>query len=162
MRKRQEHRIGKVTFDEMFPHRKDGLCRCNCGQQARRSWASSACNREAYEAYALKKGFSAQIRKVVFARDRGVCRDCGMDTEKDRMDCHMANVNRLPEAERRIKRAEFIARGFPTPYRSWWQADHINPLIEGGAHDLENLRTLCIPCHKARTKALASKRAKRQ
>lgn len=34
----------------------------------------------------------------------------------------------------------------------WWQADHIIPHSEGGEFVLENLRTLCVPCHKERTK----------
>jgi 5-methylcytosine-specific restriction endonuclease McrA len=37
--------------------------------------------------------------------------------------------------------------------RDWWEADHIIPHSEGGEYVLENMRTLCIPCHKARTKA---------
>lgn len=37
--------------------------------------------------------------------------------------------------------------------RHWWEADHIIPHSEGGTHELSNMRTLCIPCHKARTKA---------
>lgn len=40
-----------------------------------------------------------------------------------------------------------------------WQADHIVPLVEGGTHDMENLRTLCVPCHKVETAALARRRA---
>ena len=34
------------------------------------------------------------------------------------------------------------------------QVDHIIPVILGGTGDLENLRTLCVPCHKAETKRL--------
>lgn len=41
-----------------------------------------------------------------------------------------------------------------------WQADHIVPVIEGGgACGLENLRTLCTPCHRLETAALAARRA---
>jgi 5-methylcytosine-specific restriction endonuclease McrA len=35
-----------------------------------------------------------------------------------------------------------------------WQADHIIEVINGGEHSLENLQTLCITCHKKKTKAL--------
>ena len=45
--------------------------------------------------------------------------------------------------------------------QSLWEADHIVPVSEGGgACGLENFRTLCVPCHKAETKALAARRAK--
>ncbi len=36
--------------------------------------------------------------------------------------------------------------------RSLWDADHILPVAEGGGEcDLDNIRTLCIRCHKAVT-----------
>lgn len=41
-----------------------------------------------------------------------------------------------------------------------WDMDHIVPVSEGGgACGLENLRTLCLPCHKQHTAELAAKRA---
>lgn len=46
--------------------------------------------------------------------------------------------------------------------RTGWDADHIVPVIEGGGEcDLENIRTLCHPCHKLETAKLAARRAKR-
>jgi 5-methylcytosine-specific restriction endonuclease McrA len=43
-------------------------------------------------------------------------------------------------------------------WRAWRRAkpkkpeyDHIVPFSEGGLTVLENMRTLCRPCHKART-----------
>lgn len=45
----------------------------------------------------------------------------------------------------------------------WWQADHIVPVAEGGgACGLENLQTLCTPCHKAKTAAQAREAAERR
>lgn len=35
-----------------------------------------------------------------------------------------------------------------------WEADHRIPLCEGGDATPENLRALCVPCHRAETKAL--------
>jgi 5-methylcytosine-specific restriction protein A len=47
--------------------------------------------------------------------------------------------------------------------RNLWEADHIVPVVEGGgACGLENFRTLCLPCHKAETKALRKRLAKNQ
>ena len=39
-------------------------------------------------------------------------------------------------------------------------ADHIRSKSTGGPDDLENLRTLCVPCHKTRTDA--ENKARRQ
>lgn len=36
--------------------------------------------------------------------------------------------------------------------RDWWEMDHIIPFSEGGVTVLENVRTLCVVCHKKRTK----------
>lgn len=34
-----------------------------------------------------------------------------------------------------------------------WHADHINPVVNGGgASELENFQTLCIDCHKGKTR----------
>lgn len=51
-------------------------------------------------------------------------------------------------------------RGF-VPRRSLWEVDHIVPLIDGGSHAIENLQTLCTPCHKQKTAAEATARAAR-
>ena len=39
--------------------------------------------------------------------------------------------------------------------RTLWDADHILPVAEGGGQcDLDNLRTLCLPCHREATREL--------
>jgi 5-methylcytosine-specific restriction endonuclease McrA len=41
-----------------------------------------------------------------------------------------------------------------------WQADHVVPVYRGGGRcGLENLRTLCTPCHADVTKQQAKDRA---
>jgi len=36
--------------------------------------------------------------------------------------------------------------------KSLWDADHIQPVAEGGGEcDLENIRTLCLRCHRTVT-----------
>ncbi len=51
-------------------------------------------------------------------------------------------------------------RGYK-PRQSFWELDHIVPLIDGGSHDDENLQTLCTPCHAAKTAGEARVRATR-
>jgi 5-methylcytosine-specific restriction protein A len=40
-------------------------------------------------------------------------------------------------------------------YRSFWEADHIVPVVEGGGGcGLDGYRTLCVRCHRAETREL--------
>lgn len=54
------------------------------------------------------------------------------------------------------------APGRWTPGRqSGWDADHIIPVVEGGGGcGIDGMRTLCHPCHKDQTAALAARRAR--
>lgn len=53
--------------------------------------------------------------------------------------------------------ATLRAVGFYDWPRSLWEADHIVPRVEGGSNKLDNLRTLCVPCHKAETSKLRTR-----
>ena len=92
---------------------------------------------------------ASYLREQVFLRDAGVCAECGTDT--------MAAYRQLKRS-RGATRAEALAMwGLRSvnARRSLWDADHIVPVAEGGGLcDLENLRTLCLPCHLEATAAL--------
>jgi 5-methylcytosine-specific restriction enzyme A len=84
------------------------------------------------------------LRGQVFARDRGVCTVCGLDTEVLRKE-----KRKLDYASRRQFEKEW------GPRRNLWDADHIIPVAEGGGEcDLSNMRTLCLKCHRAATAQL--------
>lgn len=48
------------------------------------------------------------------------------------------------------------------PQSYTWEADHVVPLIDGGSFGLDNLQTLCVDCHKAKTAKEAAERAVRR
>src|ERR1017187_10892985 len=84
------------------------------------------------------------LRAQVFARDRGVCVQCGLDTEAMRKD-----KRKLDYSSRRQFEKDWGLR------RHLWDADHIVPVAEGGGEcGLANMRTLCPKCHRATTAAL--------
>lgn len=115
----------------------------------RRTFCSDACVHE----WRLRSSTS-YLRECVFERDKGICALCGIDTHKQRR-----RVMRLPFATRMKELRALIDAGVIHRRRkSWWEADHILPVVEGGDSNLENVRTLCIPCHRGVTRELRERR----
>lgn len=85
------------------------------------------------------------VRDQVFTRDKGICALCLVDAR-----LAFLNLKR----SRGVLRAKLLAHwGLKSINRkSLWDADHITPVVEGGGEcDLENLRTLCLICHRQQT-----------
>lgn len=86
------------------------------------------------------------LRDQVFERDAGHCALCGLDT---------VAAYRALKRSRGPAREEALAMWglrSVTARRSLWDADHILPVAEGGGEcDLDNLRTLCLMCHREAT-----------
>ena len=83
------------------------------------------------------------LRDQVFVRDRGICALCSIDT--------VAAYRSLQRSRGQARTDKLGMWGLSSPKarRSLWDADHIVPVAEGGGQcDLENLRTLCLPCHR--------------
>jgi 5-methylcytosine-specific restriction endonuclease McrA len=138
------------------------LCRW-CGKAVpagRREW----CSEECIDDYKVRSGSSVWVREVVFRRDRGICALCQTDTPKlrERLQTLLKRARRIgrhASSEGRLRRWA-AGRGFDRCRSSWWDADHILPVVRGGgACGLENYRTLCQPCHKRETARLAALRA---
>ncbi len=106
------------------------------------------------------------LRWVLQQRDKGICALCGIDTislQKEYglfRDGEARGWNSGEYGAKRplTERREWLnSHGIPygRVTSDWWDADHIVPVIEGGGEcGLENLRTLCIPCHKHETAEL--------
>ena len=92
------------------------------------------------------------LREQVFARDKGICTICGVDARVAYLDLKRSRgTHRLKLLDRwGLKR---ISR------KTLWDADHIVPVVEGGGEcDLDNLRTLCLICHRQQTLELRRRR----
>ncbi len=89
------------------------------------------------------------LRDQVFARDRGRCAVCDADTLAIFAALKRARGLAREEGLRIYSMRSIKAR------RSLWEADHITPVAEGGGQcDLDNLRTLCLLCHREETAQL--------
>ncbi len=87
------------------------------------------------------------LRDQVFARDRGVCKLCGLDTIEFYRRFRLLAARKRSLLRRRL--------GLPRTRRSFWDADHIVAVAEGGGEcDLSNIRTLCCWCHLDETAKL--------
>jgi 5-methylcytosine-specific restriction enzyme A len=149
-------RYQKSANKTRLKHAPDGtpLCR-QCGtpvKPPKRTFCCEAC----VSAWKLRTS-GTYLRRVVFARDHGICALCGFNA---------------PVMERKLKAAlkrshdewnalrEQLHLTEHEAMSSLWQADHIVPVIEGGGcASLTGLRTLCVTCHKRATAELRRKRA---
>lgn len=99
-------------------------------------------------------------------RDKGVCAACGCDTAKLQRVLNWAAQSRYRVDERRYwyvsispwespESSILRTLGFD-PDVSLWAADHIVEVVDGGGEcGLDGYQTLCVPCHKAKTKRQA-------
>jgi 5-methylcytosine-specific restriction protein A len=99
------------------------------------------------------------MRYILFKRDKGICVMCGADTvalyEQYRKLPHSSFEERSAGTDERSQFLKVHGIPFGRASTDWWDADHITPVIEGGGEcGLDNMRTLCIPCHKKETKRL--------
>lgn len=128
----------------------------------RRTFCSDLCVHE----YKLRSNHK-YLREKVYERDLGICVFCKKDTRMD--------VIAIENKKREVREKygvfsyaplavwetdedflEFL-KGYKLTRieasRSLWQADHINPVHKGGGLcDLSGMQTVCIQCHKEKTK----------
>lgn len=114
-------------------------------------------------------------RSMVAHRDQGVCSSCGFNTKRAkavllsfRERAGSYHNDRGPSLHLlwrawKAMEASAMAGGFVDRRGHWWEADHVVAVEDGGGDlGLDNLRTLCLRCHKARTREQAGARAARK
>lgn len=120
-------------------------CRSEVGK-SRRTFCSDVCVHQ----WRLRTD-PAYLREKVFDRDHGICESCGADTIALRRD-----MRKLDYAARRRFLAQWKLR--EGSRKSLWDADHRIPVAEGGGQcDLDNMRTLCLLCHRKATADLRTR-----
>lgn len=87
------------------------------------------------------------VRQEVKKRDKGVCVKCGLDTEKARriwvharyenvedwLKDRLRHIEELPEfMHSNVDMVIRQAWGIKQLFNSWWEANHIVPVVEGG------------------------------
>lgn len=157
------------------------LCRKALEDKRRTAW----CGDECVTRWRLANGDGALLRRMVRERDGGRCASCGVDTLLvvrvlrrlvqlgQERHADGTRYGPVPPAASLEARAVLVLLGWsanraatilPTyafggPHAELWEADHVRAVVLGGPHELENLRTLCNPCHDRATAQLAADRA---
>lgn len=149
-------RSKKISLSELYPklNKQCRLCRkALTGRQ--RSWCSKKCYFEAWNEAQIRRGSSKEIRKALIKRDNEICAYCRVDCKliKRIFDHAGKSIGNYTWKDRSLHPHFMILRHFGfKPFSHSWEADHIIEVRDGGDHLLENLQTLCIPCHKKKTK----------
>lgn len=178
----------RVTAATLFPVRPNRgengrlLCRV-CGVEVP-SHRQTLCSPECVKTLRLATDES-YVRSLVRRRDRGVCSRCGLDTAAfgRALDEWYGDIKRLHVArggkshspefwQRWMDRLQYqddvvslahqalVSLGLARfLHRDAWEMHHKHAVVEGGAHTLDNLETLCYRCHAAETADLARRRA---
>ena len=91
------------------------------------------------------------LRQQVLKRDKGICAVCRVNTLSA-----FLRLKKARGASRDLHLAEWGLKRVSR--RSLWDADHILPVAEGGGEcDLQNVRTLCLKCHRLSTAELRTR-----
>ena len=144
------------------------ICRY-CGERINqgkryRAWCSDECSRNAME-----RTYSNWARNALERRENGICQECGLDTTEldhelkilrslvnhtyrrcSKEKWHYQNVLRTMLLS--MKRCGFNTSPDWGRWSTLWHMDHIVEHAEGGTLEPENLQTLCVACHKKKTK----------
>ena len=102
---------------------------------------SSYCSEECYS-----RNTWSIARARAMRRDDRICQFCGFDSQK------LQAVFRTLDWTRRRHLVKTLGFDFHNHWGAGLEVDHIIPRSEGGDNAQDNLRTLCIPCHRTRTK----------
>lgn len=135
------------------------LCDEPCSGR-RSSWCSDKC----LVAYSLATS-SSFLRQATYERDKGICNSCGIDAEALQTRLNLMHYEQRGEAFSVLRENGFNAPMFSrrtSSCGSLWDADHVEPMDEGGSWELSNVQTLCHPCHKEKTAEQAARRGKQQ
>jgi 5-methylcytosine-specific restriction enzyme A len=94
----------------------------------------------------------------VFKRDKGVCASCYLDTVKLDRAYKAAWYTASTDKAMDLVEERLEAMGFRIS-KTLWEVDHILPVADGGGlAGLNQLQTLCYPCHQQKTKKENKKR----
>ena len=106
---------------------------------------SDFCDRNCEHEFNQRSSYT-YLRDETFKRDKGVCKECQIDTVK--LEEEFREILETQGFEAYIAYVEEVNFHIKS---ALWEADHIIPIALGGRIDLSNIQTLCYKCHRGKT-----------
>lgn len=157
---------------KILPLNEDGFRACRYCKKSIKPPKRTFCSNECVHEYRLRSD-GTYLRSCVFERDQGICAICNIDTKETadlllgmgygqeqgqdqyKEQCQDQCQNRCQDQEAidlMLKNYNIHKKRKITSNRNGgglWDADHIVPVKDGGGEcGMDNIRTLCISCHK--------------
>lgn len=160
------------SANQLYPNKKDptdGRKLCAWCETRLPFRKQRYCSRECLDEIWIRTN-PGHARSKVYDRDQGVCANCGTDTQRfkkllrewPRVSYHFKS-KALDALAEQFALAGISTRrkiGSYSRFGHTWEMNHITPVADGGGLcGLENLETLCLPCHRKETAAQAASRA---
>jgi len=138
---------------DILPRGANGRCLCRWCSLEVPPGRVTFCSDWCVEEWKLRTD-PGHLRNRVFERDRGICARCHIDCV-----AHFRHLKKL----RGVARVRAAAEWKWGTRKSLWDADHINPVAEGGGEcDISNMQTLCLKCHRLLTGELRARLAQKK
>lgn len=150
--------LGRLIHAKLLPKTENGFTACRWCEGDVKPPKRTMCSPECVHEILIRTN-NRYMREFIYNRDKGICSICNIDTKK------IAKTALTLFGDERI---QYLKEHKITPKRKiWkrkfggglWDADHIIAVKDGGGCcGADNIRTLCISCHKTRTASDASKK----
>lgn len=151
MNKKNRYLDGCGFIDpQILPLNEDGFRACRYCKKSIKPPKRTFCSSDCVHEYRLRSDGS-YLRSCVFDRDQGICSICNIDT-KETAQLLLDSRSDTDAKIQLLKRYNINETRKITPNKNGgglWDADHIIPVKDGGGEcGMDNIRTLCISCHK--------------
>jgi 5-methylcytosine-specific restriction enzyme A len=139
---------------ESLPLNAQGFRECRYCHGSVKPPKRTFCSKECVHEHRLRSD-GTYLRAMVFKRDQGICAICGIDCKETARELLALAQNDEEKKNQLLKRYNINKTRKITPNKNGgglWDADHCVPVHQGGGchfgNGLDNMRTLCISCHK--------------